>query len=368
MRRASVAALGALVGTLVLSWEGTAVAQEGSARSTPEDVKGRGTPGTVPLWGVQGRRLTDSHIRDNGQSVFVGLPLQVTGTGTAHGLSGIATGGSGVSGHSTANNGVTGSTDATSGGAAGVAGFGVEYGVLGFASNTDVGWGVKGVASGTAVGVEGISEDGAGIRGNALRCDQNGCSPATGDAGQFVAGAGANLLHGFLANFNGPGGWDEKFRVGADGSGFFGGDLTVSGDAFKPGGGSWSTLSDRRVKTSIEPIEDALGRLLRLHGVSFEYTDPGGLRERPGRHIGMVAQDVEQVFPSWVDEGADGYRRVTFRGFEALAVEAVRELDAQVSASSQEALSRIEALERQNAELRNALREMSERIAALRKD
>jgi hypothetical protein len=29
----------------------------------------------------------------------------------------------------------------------------------------------------------------------------------------------------------------------------------------------------------------------------------------------MVAQDVETVFPSWVDEGRDGYKRLTFLGF-----------------------------------------------------
>ena len=38
------------------------------------------------------------------------------------------------------------------------------------------------------------------------------------------------------------------------------------------------------------------------------------------------AQDVEEVMPDWVDEGADGYKRVTFRGFEDLTVEAMREL------------------------------------------
>jgi hypothetical protein len=40
----------------------------------------------------------------------------------------------------------------------------------------------------------------------------------------------------------------------------------------------------------------------------------------------MIAQEVEQLFPQWVDEGADGFKRLTLRGFEALVVEALREL------------------------------------------
>ena len=42
--------------------------------------------------------------------------------------------------------------------------------------------------------------------------------------------------------------------------------------------------------------------------------------------MGFVAQDVEEVFPDWISEGHDGYKRMTVRGFEALAVEALREL------------------------------------------
>ena len=40
----------------------------------------------------------------------------------------------------------------------------------------------------------------------------------------------------------------------------------------------------------------------------------------------MVAQEVEQFFPDWVGKDVHGYKTLTFRGFEALAVEALREL------------------------------------------
>jgi hypothetical protein len=40
----------------------------------------------------------------------------------------------------------------------------------------------------------------------------------------------------------------------------------------------------------------------------------------------MIAQEVEVVFPDWVGRGPEGYLYVTYRGFEALAVEALRDL------------------------------------------
>ena len=40
----------------------------------------------------------------------------------------------------------------------------------------------------------------------------------------------------------------------------------------------------------------------------------------------MIAQDVEKVIPQWVRMAGDGYREVEIHGFEALTVEALREL------------------------------------------
>jgi hypothetical protein len=102
--------------------------------------------------------------------------------------------------------------------------------------------------------------------------------------------------------------------------------LHVNGTAGKPGGGSWANASDARLKKNIEPLDGALDRLMRLRGVTFEYIDPASINERPGERIGVIAQEVESVFPDWVDAREDGYKAVTFRGFEALTIEAMREL------------------------------------------
>ncbi|HSB64438.1 MAG TPA: tail fiber domain-containing protein, partial [Thermoanaerobaculia bacterium] len=136
--------------------------------------------------------------------------------------------------------------------------------------------------------------------------------------------------------------------------------FSVNGSASKPGGGSWSLYSDARLKRDIRPLQGTLDRLLALRGVTFEYVDPEAIHELPGTRIGMVAQEVETVFPDWVSEGPDGYRRLTMRGFEALAVEALRDLrrekDDEISALKS-------ALETQRAEIA-ALRAAIDRLSA----
>lgn len=121
--------------------------------------------------------------------------------------------------------------------------------------------------------------------------------------------------------------------------------LNVNGTAGKPGGGSWSVLSDRRLKKDIRPLHNALEDLLALRGVSYEYIDPKSIGERPGTRVGMIAQEVEEVFPDWVDDLDSGYKSLTFRGFEALAVEALRDLRAEKDAEIARLNNRIEALE-----------------------
>jgi hypothetical protein len=102
--------------------------------------------------------------------------------------------------------------------------------------------------------------------------------------------------------------------------------LEVNGTAGKPGGGSWSTSSDSRLKKDIRPLTGVLEKLLALRGVSFQYKEPAKIHELSGERIGMIAQEVEKVFPDWVETGPDGFKRLTFRGFEALTVEGLREL------------------------------------------
>lgn len=146
--------------------------------------------------------------------------------------------------------------------------------------------------------------------------------------------------------------------IGTNAPGAFG--LLVNGSAAKPGGGSWSNSSDLRLKKNVAPLTGSLNTLLGLRGVTFEYKDPAAIHELPGTRIGFIAQEVEQVIPDWVEE-VDGYKRLTIRGFEALTVEALRELQAENAGLRAE----VEALRDQQARVLGALERAEARLEAI---
>lgn len=123
--------------------------------------------------------------------------------------------------------------------------------------------------------------------------------------------------------------------------------LANDGTASKPGGGSWSVVSDERTKTNIQPLTGTLDRLLQLKGHAYnykpEFIENG--RALPGTQIGLVAQEVETVFPDWVSTGPDGLKQVTERSTTALMVEALRDLRTEKDAEINDLKARLEKLE-----------------------
>ena len=99
------------------------------------------------------------------------------------------------------------------------------------------------------------------------------------------------------------------------------GDLTVQG--------RFNNVSDARLKKRIRRLERPLDRLTGVRGVSYLPRQVGGRdgqsEERPA--IGVVAQEVEAVFPQLVSttEG-HGYKAVDYSGLTAVLLEAVKEL------------------------------------------
>jgi hypothetical protein len=97
--------------------------------------------------------------------------------------------------------------------------------------------------------------------------------------------------------------------------------------------------SDRRWKEAISPCEDALERVTQLQGVTFQWTDPS---RGEGPQIGVIAQDVEQVFPEVVSTDSEGYKSVAYDRLVAPLIEAVKNLKAEndVLKAQNEALER----------------------------
>jgi hypothetical protein len=123
--------------------------------------------------------------------------------------------------------------------------------------------------------------------------------------------------------------WTQRFVFRSD------------GNAFKPGGGTWTVLSDPRSKHDIAPMHNTLDRLLQLKGYTYLYNDDviAAGKALSGTQIGLMADDVARVFPDWVSTDTQGTRYVTERATTALMVEALRDLrtekDAQIAKQQQ---------------------------------
>lgn len=95
-----------------------------------------------------------------------------------------------------------------------------------------------------------------------------------------------------------------------------------------------SCTSDKRLKKNIRKIEATLPLLKRIKPVRFDWrggTSPGD--------IGLLAQDLEKLYPEFVHTGKDGYKRIYYEKLTTVLISSVQEL-----------LSRIEVLESRNRE------------------
>jgi len=144
------------------------------------------------------------------------------------------------------------------------------------------------------------------------------------------------------------------------GPSFVEGNLVVSGTI--SASSCCAVPSDARLKEDIAPILSPLQRLLDLKGHTFDYRAEAvqAYALPDGEQIGFVAQELVKVFPEWTSHDPRGFEAVHLRGFDALVVEAVRELEDQVSLRDEQANTRMAKLERENAELRERLQRIEQ--------
>ena len=109
------------------------------------------------------------------------------------------------------------------------------------------------------------------------------------------------------------------------------GNLTLhDGTASKPGGGSWAASSDARLKDVDGEYEQGLDALVRLNPVRFHYKKDNTRNEPSDRaFVGLIAQDVQGVFPEAVTERDDGYLDLDTTPINFAVINAIKELKAE---------------------------------------
>jgi Chaperone of endosialidase len=121
------------------------------------------------------------------------------------------------------------------------------------------------------------------------------------------------------------------------------GNFNITGNAFKPGGGSWSVASDARLKDVGGKFERGLRELLALEPVRYHYKrgNPAGLPSAE-EYIGFIAQSVQKVIPEAVKPRPDGYLSVNNDPILWTMVNALKE----EHHHNEELQARVERLER----------------------
>jgi len=103
--------------------------------------------------------------------------------------------------------------------------------------------------------------------------------------------------------------------------------LVVNGTAGKPGGGSWSSWSDARLKDIHGKYTPGLDEISKLEPVRYNYKSANPIQLPVDKeYAGLIAQEVRKVFPEAVSEGADGYLQLDMHPVNIALINAVKEL------------------------------------------
>lgn len=224
--------------------------------------------------------------------------------------------------------------------------------------NTGAGYGIAGQLSPTATG-------NAAVYGNNLRTS----------GGNGVLGAGYNGVVGQSAQAPGFGVYGSNTGVasGVDNAigtygigyagiygqtsdvatgwaGYFTADVGIDGSLYVIGSGNFN-ISDRRLKSNIKPIDNALNQILKVEPKTYLITTntkanikEDKITENTREEYGVIAQEIEKIFPNMVKEKAvfastgdeTKYKAVNYVQLIPVLIQAIKELNDKVESLEKE--------------------------------
>jgi hypothetical protein len=123
----------------------------------------------------------------------------------------------------------------------------------------------------------------------------------------YAAGAGAGFLYS-----------NQSIYVTANANGVY---LPTNGT-------SWVANSDINLKNIESYIENAIDSIMELSAIKFNWKAD----EVKTTNIGLIAQEVEKVYPELINKNREGYLGVRYTELIPILVKAIQELNAKIEA------------------------------------
>ena len=165
--------------------------------------------------------------------------------------------------------------------------------------------------------------------GGNLGVDAGGDITLDAGGGDLILKAGSSTVYGGISNSSGNiliKSGTSTMLTGSGSNATFAGALGVNGAITATGDvTAFGSLSDITLKENIQPIENALDKVSKIRGVTFNYID------KPDERVpGVIAQELQEVLPEAVYETENGKLAVRYDNTIALLLEAIKELKKEV--------------------------------------
>lgn len=192
------------------------------------------------------------------------------------------------------------------------------------------------------------------------------CSNTTLNSGRtfgvmgIAGGATSGWNYGVCGMLGGPGNgagvygsttWDNGTNTGGVYAGYFNGPVKVTGTLTAQ---SVVTLSDYRVKDNVKSLSNSsLDNIMSMNVVEYNYdadllmpaddSDTASVNTRSlqlskeksliatEKHYGLIAQELQQLYPNLVKESQDGYLTINYIEIIPLLIRSVQELKAEIN-------------------------------------
>lgn len=140
-----------------------------------------------------------------------------------------------------------------------------------------------------------------------------------------------------------------ELNQGEQYAGYFNGDCKITGTLYVP---QLNTSSDFRLKENIESVDKGcLSNLLKMNVVRYnlkqrEVNILDSIESKKGllydpesplltkKHYGLIAQELQEIYPDLVTEGKDGYLSINYLEIIPLLIQSIQELETKVEALS----------------------------------